>query len=319
MLAGVIPLGTLLVFMRYVRKMQNASGSLFTVFARLKAAEASIDRLMEVLESDEEITEDADARPLPAIRASSGHVVLEAVTCGYDHESPVLENIDLEARPGDVVALVGVTGAGKSTLVSLIPRFIDPWQGRVLLDGVDVRQATLKSLRSRVSIVLQESLLPPLTVAETIAYGRPEASHEDIVAAAIAARADDFVRKLPDGYDSSVGERGSKLSGGERQRLAIARALLRDTPVLILDEPTSALDVQTEAELLAALERLMEGRTTFVIAHRLSTVRHADRIAVLDHGRIVELGTHSALLQQEGIYHRLHAAQTGDAAKEHVA
>jgi ATP-binding cassette subfamily B protein/subfamily B ATP-binding cassette protein MsbA len=193
--------------------------------------------------------------------------------------------------------------------VSLIPRFYDPWGGCVLIDGQDVRGLELASVRNQVGFVLQDPFLLPLTVAENIAYGRPDASLEEIVAAAEAARADDFIRRLPHGYDTVVGERGATLSGGEKQRLAIARALLKDAPVLILDEPTSALDVETETQLLAALERLTAGRTSFIIAHRLSTIRNADHIVVLDRGRVVEQGSHQTLLAAGGAYNRLVAHQ----------
>jgi len=204
---------------------------------------------------------------------------------------------------------VGATGAGKSTLVSLIPRFFDPWQGRVTIDGADIRDVTLASLRQQIAIVLQEPFLLPLSVADNISYGRPSATRDEIVAAATAACADGFICQLPQVYDTVIAERGASLSGGERQRLAIARALLKDAPILILDEPTSALDARTEAELLIALRRLMDRRTTFVIAHRLSTIRDADRIAVLERGRVVELGSHDELIEQGGVYHRLYYSQ----------
>ena len=293
-LSGAIPLGTLLVFLAYARQMQGAAGGLFRIFASLKTAEASIDRVMDVMDSDEAVREAPDARALPA--PSAGHVRLEGISFGFAPDQPVLKDVTLEARPGEVVALVGRTGAGKSTLVSLIPRFYDPWQGRVLLDGVDVREWTLDSLRSQVSIVLQEPFLFPLTIAENIAYGRPGASRLEIVQAATAAQADAFIRRLPEGYETVLGEGGVNLSGGERQRIAIARALLKDAPVLILDEPTSALDSSTEASLLEALGRLMEGRTTFVIAHRPSTVRRADRMFLLEDGRLEDARAHEALL-----------------------
>ncbi len=302
-LSGAISLGTLLVFLAYIRQMQDASGGLFKIFAQLKAAEASVDRIVEVMDSEEVVLDPAHPRELPSLLGGErGHVRFENVFFGYDPTHHVLKGVTLEAAPGEVIALVGPTGAGKSTLVSLIPRFFDPQQGRVTFDGIDLRDLRLTELRQQVSIVLQESFLMPLSVAENISYGRPGASRDEIVAAAAAAQADDFIRRLPQGYDTLLGERGATLSGGERQRLSMARALLKDAPVLVLDEPTSALDSKTEASLIRALQRLMEGRTTFIIAHRLSTVRYANRIAVLDQGCLVELGTHEELIERAGLY-----------------
>jgi ATP-binding cassette subfamily B protein/subfamily B ATP-binding cassette protein MsbA len=232
----------------------------------------------------------------------SGHVRYEAVTFGYAPARPVLKDVSLEVRPGEVVAIVGPTGAGKTTLVNLLARFFDPWSGCVLVDGNDLRALRIRSLRQQVAVVLQEPFIFPLSVADNIAYGRPDATRAEIEAAAIAANADGFIRRLPDGFDTVVGERGATLSGGEKQRLSIARALLKDAPILILDEPTSALDARTEALLLDALHRLMRDRTTFVIAHRLSTIRGADRILVLDLGEIVEQGTHADLMARGGLY-----------------
>ena len=213
-----------------------------------------------------------------------------------------------------VWALVGPTGAGKTTLMSLIPRFYDPSHGRILLDGKDIRTLTLGSLRAQVSIVLQEPLLFSGSIAENIRYGRLEATDEEIVSAAKSANAHDFIERLPDGYKTEIGERGAQLSGGERQRIAVARAFLKDAPILILDEPTSSIDSKTEAVILDALDRLMIGRTTFIVAHRLSTIRNAEKILVLNHGELVEQGTHEELLSSNGLYKQLHEMQT----KRHV-
>jgi ATP-binding cassette subfamily B protein len=310
-LAGELSLGSLLLMIAYMQRIQSAAEALLKVYSAMKPVEASIERVIEVMDSDEnDVREKRSAPPLPARgRGRRGRVVFENVTFGYEKDRPVLQQISLEARPGRKVALVGPTGAGKSTLVSMIPRFLDPDQGRVLFDGADVRDVQIASLREQVSIVLQEPFLFPLTVAENISYGRLNAARNDVVAAALAANADAFIRRLPDGYDTVLGERGATLSGGERQRIAIARALLKDAAVLILDEPTSAVDVETEASIMSALERLMEGRTTFVIAHRLSTIRNADEIIVLERGRMVESGAHAELLGRSGLYHRLHTLQ----------
>ncbi|MDQ5851718.1 MAG: ABC transporter ATP-binding protein/permease, partial [Chloroflexota bacterium] len=305
-LDGTLSIGSLLVFLSYLGSLQGKMKELAGAYSALQGTSASIERVMEMLEVEPEVRDQAGASPLPPAR---GHVRLEHVTFGYEPGRPVLYNVSLEVRPGQTIAIVGPTGAGKSTLVSLIPRFFDPWEGRVTVDGHDVRDVQLKSLREQVALVLQESFLFPLTIAENIAYGRPDASREEIAAAARAANAHIFIERLPQGYDTIVGERGATLSGGERQRLAIARALLKDAPILILDEPTSALDAETEGLLLEALERLMEGRTTFIIAHRLSTIRGADRIVVLQDGGIVEEGTHQELLAQETLYAHLHNIQ----------
>jgi ATP-binding cassette subfamily B protein len=222
--------------------------------------------------------------------------------------------VTVTARPGETIAIVGATGAGKSTLMSLIPRLFDPVNGRVLIDGFDVRDVQLRSVREQVSLVLQEPFLFPISIAENISFGRPSATREEVEAAARAANADAFIKRLPAGYDTVIGQRGATLSGGERQRISIARALLKDAPILILDEPTSALDAETERALLDALERLIAGRTTFVIAHRLSTIRKATRIVVLEHGEIVEQGTHAELLAHSGRYSHLHQLQCGPQA-----
>jgi ATP-binding cassette subfamily B protein/subfamily B ATP-binding cassette protein MsbA len=259
-----------------------------------------------VLEAAPEVQDRPGAR---AIGRARGEVSIEAVSFGYQPGRAVLHDVSLSAAPGETVAIVGPTGAGKSTLVSLVPRFFDPWSGRVCLDGTDVRDLRVQSVRAQVAIVLQEPFLFPISVADNIAYGRPGASLGDVEAAARAANAHDFVSRLPEGYDTVVGERGATLSGGERQRLSIARALLKDAPVLILDEPTSALDAETEHLILEALERLMAGRTTLLIAHRLSTIRDADHIVVLSEGTVVDTGTHDELMGRNGLYARLQSFQ----------
>lgn len=315
-LSGALSVGSLLVFLAYFRSMQGAIRGILGIYGRLKATEARMDRVLEVMASEDAVQEAPGAKPLrPTIGSKGRHVRLEGVTFGYEIDSPVLKDITLEAYPGETVALVGPTGAGKSTLASLILRFFDPWEGRVSFDGIDISTVQLVNLRTQVSIVLQEPFLLPLSISENIAYSRPDASHEEIEAAAIAANADEFIRELPDGYDTIIAEHGATLSGGQKQRLAIARALLKNAPVLILDEPTSALDAQTEASLLEALERLMAGRTTFIIAHRLSTIRNADRIVVLEGGRVVETGSHQELLMADGLYHQLYALQFPDSPR----
>ena len=307
-LTGAMTVGTLLVFIAYIRSMQGAIQGLLATYAQLKSAEASIDRVLEVLDIQDHVIEKADAEPLP--RSTHGaHVSFESVTFGYEPSRPILENISLEALPGETVALVGRTGAGKSTLANMIPRFFDPWSGRITINGLDIRDVQIRSLRAQISVVPQEPFLLPLTIAQNVAYSRPEASLEEVQAAAAAANADEFIRQLPKGYETMLHERGANLSGGQKQRIAIARALLKDAPILILDEPTSALDAESEALISKALERLMSGRTVFVIAHRFSLVRRADRIVVLEKGRITEAGTHGELLRSRGLYSELHGLQ----------
>jgi ATP-binding cassette, subfamily B, bacterial len=307
-LAGRLTIGNLIVFIVYLTSLQAQMKILAHLQTAFRTLNASVNRVMEELLAPPEVSDKAGAAALPA---AQGHVRLDHVMFGYELERPVLRDICLEAKPGETIAIVGETGAGKSTLVSLIPRFFDPWQGRVLVDGKDVRDLQLHSFRRQIALVLQEPFLFPFSIAENIAYGRPEASRPEIEAAARAANAHEFIERLPEGYDSIIGERGATLSGGERQRLSIARALLKDAPILILDEPTSALDAETENMLLEALERLMAGRTTFIIAHRLSTVRRANCILVLKDGRIVESGSHQQLMATGKFYARLHEVQFG--------
>ena len=301
-----LTVGGLIAFLYYLGPLQTQLKTLAGIPTALQGLSAGVERVSEVLAAAREIADPPGAPALPHVR---GHVEIENVTFGYEPDRPVLREISLAAKPGETLAIVGATGAGKTTLVNLIPRFCDPWQGQVRLDGHDVRTASLQSLRAQIALVLQEPFLFPFSVADNIAFGKPAAARAEIEAAARAANAHDFIQRLPQGYDTIIGERGVTLSGGERQRLSIARALLKDAPVLILDEPTSALDAETEQAILQALERLMAGRTTFIIAHRLSTVRRADHIVVLENGRIVESGPHAALLARGGLYARLHDLQ----------
>lgn len=305
-LDGQLSVGSLLVFVAYLAALQTQMKTFAGVYTALQAQSASIDRVLEVLDASSEVVDKPGSPPPGAVR---GHIQFDHVTFGYEPNRPVLRDVSFEARPGQAVAIVGPTGAGKSTLVNLIPRFFDPTDGRVLLDDRDLRELPLRHLRAHVALVMQEPFLFPFTVAENIAFGRPCASREEVEAAARAANAHAFIEKLPKGYDTVLGQRGATLSGGERQRLSIARALLKNAPILILDEPTSALDAETEQSVMQAIERLMLGRTTFIIAHRLSTVRRADVIVVLKEGQVIESGTHDELLARGQAYARLHQTQ----------
>ena len=298
-LAGTMSIGTILLFLSYLGSLYSPLSTVIYTSSTIQANAGSAQRVREVLDSDHEVADKPGAARLTSVQ---GQVQIEDVTFGYSAGRPVLRNINLITKPGEIIVLVGATGAGKSTLAGLVPRFFDPQMGRVLVDGCDVRDIQLKSLRQNVAIVSQESFLFPLSVAENIAYAKPHATQKEIEAAAQAASAHDFIAQLPRGYDTVIGERGATLSGGERQRISIARALLKDAPILILDEPTSALDLETENSLLDALERLTKGRTTFVIAHRLAIARRADRIIVLQDGQIVEAGTHDELNAANGRY-----------------
>ena len=279
-ISGRLTLGGLLVFIAYVKTLQGKLLSIAGSYSVLQSVDASVERVMNALDEPDVVEKTNPVR----LRRSEGRVSVENVTFGYDAGRPVLRDVSFDAIPGETVAIVGATGAGKSTLVSLVPRFIDPWSGRVTLDDRDVRELRIRDLRRQVAWVPQETHLFSTTIAENIAFGRPSATRDEIERAARDARADSFIERMPQGYDTKLGERGMTLSGGERQRIAIARALLVDAPILILDEPTSALDAETESLLQAAIERLCEGRTVIVIAHRLSTIRNADHVIVLEHG-----------------------------------
>jgi ATP-binding cassette subfamily B protein/subfamily B ATP-binding cassette protein MsbA len=316
-LAGHLTIGGLLVFAAYTRNLQKAVETLLQTYGSIKPIEASLDRVFEILELRESVTDAHGALTLGRHGSKvRGHVRVEEVTFGYEPGTPVLNDVSFEARPGEMIALVGPTGAGKTTLVSLIPRFLDPWQGRVTFDGVDLRGIKLASLRNEVSVMFQEALLFPVTIAENIGYGKRDATRAEIVQAARAANAHEFIKRLPEGYDTVLGSRGATLSGGERQRIAIARALVKKAAVLIMDEPTSALDTESESLLMGAIEHARESRTIFLIAHRLSTAQRANRIVVMEHGRIVESGAPSALLRSGGAYSRLHAVQSGTLVAE---
>jgi ATP-binding cassette subfamily B protein/subfamily B ATP-binding cassette protein MsbA len=306
--AGQLSVGAIILFLSYIGSLYAPLEAIAYTSSTIQGAAGSARRVWEVLQTESRVKDKPGAQPL---RLTAGRVQFEEVSFGYEPGRPVLNGISLEVNPGQTLALVGVTGAGKSTLVSLIPRFFDPWAGRVLVDGQDVREVRLKTLRQHIAIVLQEPFLFPMSVAENIAYGQPHATQEQIEQAARAANAHEFISRLPQGYHSVIGERGATLSGGERQRISIARALLKNAPILILDEPTSALDVETEHLVMEALERLTRGRTTFMIAHRLSTVRRANQIMVLHEGQMIERGSHEELLTLDGRYARFHQLQSG--------
>jgi len=308
-LAGEITVGSLFALISYVLLLSGPVQRLGFLVNLAATAGASASRVFEMIDMPNEVADAPDAISLPEAR---GEVEFRHVSFAYREGQSILKDINLHAAPGQTVALIGPTGSGKSTITNLIPRFYDASEGEVLVDGVDVRRLRLKELRQHTGIVLQDPFLFSQTIGENIAYGRPDASFEEIVAAAEAARAHDFILNTPDGYDTRVGERGVTLSGGQKQRIAIARALLTDPRILILDDSTSSVDTETEHLIQEALAVLMEGRTTFVIAQRLLTLKQADCILVLDHGQIVERGTHEALLANDGLYKRIYDLQLKD-------
>jgi ATP-binding cassette, subfamily B, bacterial len=300
--------GELLVVMGYIASIYKPLEQISNTVSTLQEQFINLRGALDLLDTDPEVEEKPGAW---RIERAAGRVAFQGVSFSYPGRRGTLKDVSFDAPTGTRVAVVGPTGAGKSTLLSLIPRFYDPRGGRVLLDKHDLRDLRLESLRSQISIVLQEPLLFSGTIGDNIRYGRLDASSGDVVAAARAANAHDFIEALPRGYRTELGERGAKLSGGERQRISVARAFLKDAPILILDEPTSSIDSKTEAVILEALERLMEGRTTFMVAHRLSTIQHADLILVMNHGEVVEQGTHDELIARDGLYGQLHEAQHG--------
>jgi ATP-binding cassette subfamily B protein len=298
-LEGTLTLGTLILISSYLLMLYSPLEALTNLTWALEGAAAAATRCFEVLDHDDDVSDSPNARTITSVK---GDIVFEDVAFGYKPDRMILDGVNVRITPGQTVAFVGGTGAGKSTLLSLVPRFYDPNRGRILLDGIDLREITKKSLRNQISIVLQDTLLFSTTIRENIAYGRPEATEEEIVQAAKRAQAHDFIMAMPDGYASQVGERGGHLSVGQRQRIGIARAFLKNAPILLLDEPTSALDPSTEAAIMTTIEELMRGRTTLIITHRIATVHGVEKIVVLGPGGVVEQGSGPELVEKGGVY-----------------
>jgi ABC-type multidrug transport system fused ATPase/permease subunit len=305
-MAGMMTVGALTVFLAYLAKFFQPVRDLAQMSNTLAQVAVAFERVLAVVGSDKVIPESATAKDPPAFR---GEIAFDHVTYGYDPVLPVLRDVSFTVEAGQMVGIVGPTGSGKSTVVSLIPRFRDPDGGRIMIDGVDIRDYTIRGLRAQIGFVLQDTMLMRGTVRENIAFGRPDATEAQIIDAARLANAHEFIIRMPDGYDSRVGERGTSLSGGQRQRIGIARALIRDNPILILDEPTAALDAESEHLVVEALQRLMTGRTVITIAHRLSTLRNADTIIAIKDGVVAEQGSHNELLERDGLYAQLYRMQ----------
>ena len=305
-LTGSLSAGSLILFIWYLGKMYKPMQDLSKMTDAYSKAAVGYERIQEVLAIERDVQDLPGARNAPRLR---GKIEFENVSFSYDHNKPTLTNVSLKIEPGQVAALVGPTGAGKTTVINLIPRFYDPSSGLVKIDGFDIRRIKQKSLREQISFVLQDTLLFHGPIWQNIAYGKPDASRREILRAAELANASEFIEKMPEGYDTLVGERGVTLSGGQRQRIAIARAIIRNTPILILDEPSSGLDAASEHLVFEALDRLMEGKTCVIVAHRFATIRRADIIFVVQDGSIVETGKHEELLKSGGLYSELHELQ----------
>jgi len=306
-LAGSLAPGSMIVFIWYLGKMYKPMQELSKMTDAYSKAAVGYERIREVLETDTDLKDLPGARPAPRFK---GQIEFDHVTFSYEKEQPILKDVSFRIEAGQVAAVVGRTGAGKSSIVGLVPRFYDPTSGVVKIDGVDIRQYTQRSIREQVSFVLQETLLFHAPVWKNIAYGKPNATRTEILEAAELANASEFIDKMPQRYDTMVGERGVTLSGGQRQRIAIARAMIRNTPILILDEPGTGLDAESENLVFEALERLMKGKTSIVIAHRLATIQRSDVIFVIDDGVITQTGSHDDLLKTEGLYAELFKLQS---------
>jgi subfamily B ATP-binding cassette protein MsbA len=306
-LAGTMTVGALTVFLAYLKQFFKPVQDLAKMTNTIAQAAVGLDRIRAILDTDIIVPERPDAREPGTVR---GEIIFDRVAFAYDADSPVLRDVSFSIQPGQRVGIVGPTGGGKSTIVSLIPRFYDPTAGQVTIDGVELREYTLDGLRRQIGFVLQDTVLFRGTIRENIAYGRPGATQPEIEQAARLANAEEFIARMPHGFDTMVGERGSTLSGGQRQRIGIARAVIRNSPILILDEPTAALDTESERLVMEALERLMQGRTVITIAHRLSTIRHAHQIIVLKAGVVAEQGTHDELVTKDGVYAELYRIQS---------
>ena len=312
-ISGHLSLAMITGFLMYGISIAASLGGMAGLYAQLRSAIGGVQRVFEILDTTPEVQDEPNAVVMPP---ANGHIRLENVSFTYDGETPVLQNVSLEIQAGEILALVGPSGAGKSTIFNLIPRFYDPTRGQICLDGYDLRSVTQHSLREQIGIVPQETILFGGTIRENILYGRLDATEQEMIEAAKAANAHEFIMGFPKQYETVVGERGMNLSGGQRQRVAIARAILKDPAILLLDEATSSLDNESEGLVQEALDRLMQNRTTVIVAHRLSTIKVAHRIAVLDRGRIVELGTHDELMQLNGLYARLYSMQFRDPEEE---